>query len=215
MSRGPLTITTTSLPAATVGHRLYRGPSALGRDAALHLVDRGGILPDGLILTPASTGVISGTRPRAALSFTVQVSAGEGASRKPAEHHVSMPTVTIWPSNPVPGDRRRRSDNPRGARRQVPLRDGRLDPGIRFYKSAANSGTHMGNLWSITGTELATVTFSGETATGWQQVNFATPVAIQANTVYVASYFSPNGHYSGEPRLLREAGRGQRRRCTR
>ena len=26
---------------------------------------------------------------------------------------------------------------------------------------------------------------------------FATPVAIQANTVYVASYFAPNGHYSG------------------
>ena len=41
------------------------------------------------------------------------------------------------------------------------------------------------------------MTFSGETASGWQQMNFATPVAIQANTVYVASYFVPNGHYSG------------------
>ncbi len=28
-------------------------------------------------------------------------------------------------------------------------------------------------------------------------MNFASPVAIQANTVYVASYFAPNGHYSG------------------
>ena len=39
--------------------------------------------------------------------------------------------------------------------------------------------------------------FTGETGSGWQQATFATPVAIQANTVYVASYFAPNGHYSG------------------
>ncbi len=42
------------------------------------------------------------------------------------------------------------------------------------------------------------MTFTGETGSGWQQVTFATPVAIQANTVYVASYFAPNGHYSGD-----------------
>src|SRR5262249_10556883 len=41
------------------------------------------------------------------------------------------------------------------------------------------------------------VTFTGETGSGWQQASFASPVAIQANTVYVASYFAPNGHYSG------------------
>ena len=36
----------------------------------------------------------------------------------------------------------------------------------------------------------------GESATGWQQVNFSTPVAITANTTYVASYHAPNGHYA-------------------
>ena len=68
--------------------------------------------------------------------------------------------------------------------------------GIRFYKAAANTGTHVGSLWSSTGTLLATATFSTETATGWQQVNFETPVAIAANTTYVAGYFAPRGHYS-------------------
>ena len=67
--------------------------------------------------------------------------------------------------------------------------------GIRFYKSAANTGTHVGNLWTSTGTLLATATFTNETASGWQQVNFATPVAITANTVYVASYHTTVGHY--------------------
>ena len=36
----------------------------------------------------------------------------------------------------------------------------------------------------------------GESASGWQQVNFSSPVAIQPNTTYVAAYFAPNGHYS-------------------
>src|SRR5258705_5968069 len=68
--------------------------------------------------------------------------------------------------------------------------------GIRFYKSAANTGLHKGHLWSGTGALLATVTFAGETASGWQQATFSTPVAITANTVYVASYQSAIGHWS-------------------
>jgi hypothetical protein len=70
--------------------------------------------------------------------------------------------------------------------------------GIRFYKSSANTGTHVGNLWTSTGTLLATAIFSNETASGWQQVNFPTPVAITANTTYVASYHTSVGHYSAD-----------------
>ncbi len=68
--------------------------------------------------------------------------------------------------------------------------------GVRFYKSTNNTGTHVGTLWTSTGTMLETVTFSGETASGWQQANFATPVSIQAGVTYVVSYFNPKGEYS-------------------
>jgi WD40 repeat protein len=68
--------------------------------------------------------------------------------------------------------------------------------GVRFYKAPTNTGTHIGNLWSATGGLLATATFTAETATGWQQVTFSNPVAINANTTYVASYFAPNGNYA-------------------
>ena len=68
--------------------------------------------------------------------------------------------------------------------------------GIRFYKRAANTGTHTGNLWSANGTLLSTVTFTNETATGWQVAKFAAPVAVTANTTYVASYHAPNGQYA-------------------
>ena len=68
--------------------------------------------------------------------------------------------------------------------------------GIRFYKASTNTGTHVGNFWSSAGTLLATATFTNETASGWQQVSFATPVAIKANTVYVVSYHAPVGRYA-------------------
>ena len=68
--------------------------------------------------------------------------------------------------------------------------------GIEFYKGPQNTGTHVADLWSATGTLLATATFTGETASGWQQVNFATPVPITAGTTYVASYHTNVGEYS-------------------
>jgi hypothetical protein len=68
--------------------------------------------------------------------------------------------------------------------------------GLRFYKAAGNTGTHVGSLWTADGQRRAQATFSGETASGWQSVNFPTPVAIEANTTYVASYLAPNGRYS-------------------
>jgi Domain of unknown function (DUF4082)/Fibronectin type III domain/Bacterial Ig domain len=71
--------------------------------------------------------------------------------------------------------------------------------GVRFYKSALNTGTHVGSLWTASGTLLASATFTGETASGWQQVNFSTPVQISANTTYVVAYLAPNGHYADDP----------------
>jgi Domain of unknown function (DUF4082) len=68
--------------------------------------------------------------------------------------------------------------------------------GMRFYKGATNTGTHVGNLWSSAGTLLATATFTSETASGWQEVNFAPPVQITADTTYVVSYHTNVGHYA-------------------
>jgi hypothetical protein len=69
---------------------------------------------------------------------------------------------------------------------------------IRFYKSSTNTGTHVGHLWTNTGTQLASVTFTGESASGWQQATLSTPVTLAANTTYVVSYYAPTGHYAGD-----------------
>ncbi|HWE63246.1 MAG TPA: DUF4082 domain-containing protein, partial [Chloroflexota bacterium] len=59
--------------------------------------------------------------------------------------------------------------------------------GLRYFRPASETGTHTGHLWSATGTLLGTVTFSGETASGWQTATFSTPIAISANTTYISS----------------------------
>jgi hypothetical protein len=71
-----------------------------------------------------------------------------------------------------------------------------LITGLRFHKSATNTGTHVGHLWTRTGQLLATATFTNETASGWQEVTLGTPVPVVADTTYVASYHAPVGRYS-------------------
>jgi hypothetical protein len=68
--------------------------------------------------------------------------------------------------------------------------------GVRFYKEADNTGTHTGSLWTASGTLLATGTFSSESASGWQELDFSSPVTITAGTTYVASYHTDTGHYA-------------------
>ncbi|MCH5373867.1 MAG: DUF4082 domain-containing protein, partial [Planctomycetes bacterium] len=103
---------------------------------------------------------------------------------------------TIWSSSVVPGSIE--TSDTGSIEVGVKFRsdvDGQIT-GIRFYKGPNNTGTHVGSLWSSSGTLLATAVFANESASGWQQVDFSTPVAIAANTVYVASYFAPNGRYA-------------------
>jgi Domain of unknown function (DUF4082)/Domain of unknown function (DUF4091)/Abnormal spindle-like microcephaly-assoc'd, ASPM-SPD-2-Hydin/Immunoglobulin I-set domain len=103
---------------------------------------------------------------------------------------------TIWPSTTVPAA----IDNGASGALELGVSfksdvSGTIT-GIRFYKSSANTGTHVGRLWGPNGALLASVTFAGETASGWQQANFSAPVAITANAVYTASYGLTIGHFS-------------------
>jgi hypothetical protein len=68
--------------------------------------------------------------------------------------------------------------------------------GIRYYKRSTAAGAHVGSLWSSSGSLLAQATFTNESASGWQQVSFSSPVQILPNTLYVASYHAPTGQYA-------------------
>jgi hypothetical protein len=70
--------------------------------------------------------------------------------------------------------------------------------GLRFFKSATNTGTHVGSLWTSAGALIGRATFVNESASGWQQVNFEAPVQINAGTHYVASYHTDSGQYADD-----------------
>jgi methionine-rich copper-binding protein CopC len=68
--------------------------------------------------------------------------------------------------------------------------------GVRFYKVPDNTGAHTGTLWSSTGTMLATGTLTNESAQGWVELDFSSPVPVTAGTTYVASYHTNAAHYA-------------------
>ncbi|MGP0063104.1 MAG: DUF4082 domain-containing protein [Isosphaeraceae bacterium] len=68
--------------------------------------------------------------------------------------------------------------------------------GVRFYKQTWMNGyTQAGHLWSSTGTLLAAATFTHESASGWQQLSFSSPVTIQPDTVYIVSFSTGGGPF--------------------
>jgi Domain of unknown function (DUF4082)/Bacterial Ig-like domain len=78
--------------------------------------------------------------------------------------------------------------------------------GIRFYKGAGNTGTHVGSLWTSAGTLLGQVTFTNESASGWQVAYFSSPIPVTAGTTYIASYFAPSGGYSDDSAYFANTG---------
>jgi hypothetical protein len=171
----------------------------------------GNSVPGTVSYSPATlSAVLTPATPLAlATTYTASVKGGTGGvtdlagNALPSNFFWSFTTTnqyasTIWPSTALPGLADAGPDS--AVELGVQFRSavaGRIT-GIRFYKATANTGTHVGNLWASNGTRLATATFSGESASGWQQVLFSTPVAISANTVYVASYHANNGHCSAD-----------------
>ncbi len=154
-------------------------------------------------------------QPEAAGTFTIKSRATDDSLNTETPGSGKVITVgespgpwSIWNASATPSVVT--VDDPNGVELGVkfkPGRDGYIQ-GIRFYKGPMNTGIHTGSLWSATGEQLATVRFTNETARGWQQANFSSPVPVQAGTTYVASYYAPRGYYSASPGFFASAGAG-------
>jgi hypothetical protein len=160
---------------------------------------------DGGTTWNAATGLANWTytwTPVAQGSATIKVRAVDDSLNFGAVRTVGVtvgpqqcPCTTYKTSDvPANADSHDASPNELGAKFQVSVPS--TVTGVRFYKAATNTGTHLGRLYTTGGKLLAQGTFANETASGWQTLQFGTPVTIAANTPYVVSYYTPTGHYS-------------------
>ena len=152
----PLVMTTTSMPTGTVRVAYSATLLATGGTTPYTWSVASGSLPGGLALNAAS-GAVTGTPTNTGtFTFTAWVS-DAGSPQQFASNALSLtissaPTsLTIWPATAVPGTADSGPDS--AVELGVKFRsdvNGRVT-GIRFYKAAANTGTHVGNLWSSGG----------------------------------------------------------------
>ena len=161
---------------------------------------------------PPTTATISGLTNGTSYTFVVSATNGVGTGPASTASNTVTPSASGFncPCNILGASVPPAADSGDGNAVELGLKF-RADvngfvTGVRFYKSTANTGTHLGNLWSSSGTLLASATFTNETASGWQAVSFGSPVAITANTTYVVSYFAPVGHYAGTQNVFAASG---------
>ena len=202
---GPAITVTSPVSGVTVPALKPVTISGTATDSGGGVVARTEVSTDGGTTWNAATGLTSWTyswTPTAPGSASVKVRAVDDSVNIGAVTTIPLTVgpqacpCTIWPATAVPGTINAGDGGPLELGVKIRTTVAGSITGVRFYKSPANTGTHTGSLWSASGTRLATGTFTNETASGWQQLNFATPVTVKANTTYVASYFAPNGGYS-------------------
>lgn len=202
---GPAITVASPAPNATVPALRPVTITGTAADTGGGVVARVEVSTDGGTTWKATTGVSSWSykwTPTAPGAVQVKVRAVDDSVNIGATTTVPLTVgpqqcpCTVWPAAAVPGT----VNAGDGSAVELGVKIRSSAPGsitgVRFYKSPANTGTHTGSLWSSSGQRLATGTFTNETASGWQQLNFSSPVPVKANTTYIASYFAPNGGYS-------------------
>lgn len=76
--------------------------------------------------------------------------------------------------------------------------------GVEFHRaSTANNGRAV-QLWSPTGTLLASASTPSATTLGFNRGNFTTPITVAAGQTFTASYLAPRGRYTARNNAFTE-----------
>ncbi len=70
---------------------------------------------------------------------------------------------------------------------------------IRYYRVPEEQGVHVGRLWDATGAEVAHVSFTNETPSGWQEAILPAPVILKARQHYLVSVNANTAYVATSP----------------
>ena len=205
----PASVTTGAPFSVTVTAKDPYGNTATSYTGTVQLTssDSSAVLPASHTFTAANAGVYTFTGVTLKVVASQTVTATDTVTSSiTGKATVTVASATIWSSSATPTTPDSGPDSAVTLGVKFSSTISGMITGIRFYKGSGNTGTHVGSLWSSTGTLLDTATFTNETASGWQQVNFSSPVAITAGTTYVASYFTSVGHYADDQNYFATSG---------
>jgi chitodextrinase len=145
------------------------------------------VLRGGAVIATVNTQSYSDTTVAAGATYSYSVVALDGAGNaSSASAAVSVTTPSATDTTPPPA--------PTGLTATVVSAN---QINLKWAASTDSSGIKGYNVYR-SGTRLASVSFTNETASGWQNANFSTPVSLSANTTYIVSYFAPVGHYAAD-----------------
>lgn len=80
--------------------------------------------------------------------------------------------------------------------------------GLRYYKHPDLDGAaRQGGVWGVGADSgpLGTLTFAGESASGWQEQLFAAPIAVAADTPFIIGVYFPDAYYGFQAGALAAA----------
>ena len=177
------------LPGAT--QQFAASVTGLSNTAVTWSATGGTISSSGSYVAPSTPGTYM-------VTATSTANSAQSASATVTVSGSTALAASLWPSSALPATPDSGDSNPVEVGVQFTSSAAGSITALRFYKSSGNIGTHIGNLWSSSGSLLASATYTNETASGWQTVVLPQPVPIQANTTYVASYYTTAGHYSDD-----------------
>lgn len=106
------------------------------------------------------------------------------------------PTYRVWADTVVPTVPAHQLDNSINVGTRMTVAQSGYVTALRFYKASSNTGTHVGRVYDAAGREVRAVTFSGESASGWQRATLAQPLWLGAGARFTVSTWMPKGHWS-------------------
>jgi Domain of unknown function (DUF4082) len=159
------------------------------------------------VTTYSNTGLAAGTT----YYYRIQATGGNGSgysnvASATTTGSASGGSVSLWPNSYAPSENYYSSGSYElGVKIETSVA-GQVTA-LRFYQGPYMGGyTHVGHLWSSSGTLLATATFTTQNGQGWEQVSLSSPVTIAANTIYIVSFSTGGGYFDFNSTSFASAG---------